>query len=51
MIVCHQEGDDFIATCKEFPSLSWVAESEYDAIRGLESLLAEVRQEIRESTA
>jgi predicted HicB family RNase H-like nuclease len=35
------EDGEYVATCLEFPSLSWLAESRNDAIDGLERLVAE----------
>jgi predicted HicB family RNase H-like nuclease len=31
-----------VATCLEFPSLSWLADSQVEALTGLEQVLAEV---------
>ncbi|WP_229401184.1 type II toxin-antitoxin system HicB family antitoxin [Micromonospora okii] len=36
------EDDEFVATCAEFPSLSWLAPSQVEALQGLEVLLREV---------
>lgn len=36
------EDHEFVATCLEFPSLSWLAESRNEAIDGLERLVADV---------
>lgn len=36
------EDGEYVATCLEFPSLSWLAESRGDAIDGLERMVAEV---------
>lgn len=36
------EDGEYIATCLEFPSLSWLSESRGDAIDGLERLVSEV---------
>jgi predicted HicB family RNase H-like nuclease len=36
------EDGQFVATCLEFPSLSWLAESRNAAIDGLEHVVAEV---------
>ncbi len=35
------EDQEFVATCLEFPSLSWLADSQVGALSGLESLIAE----------
>ena len=36
------EDGEFVATCLEFPSLSWLAGSQLDALQGLEALLRDV---------
>lgn len=36
------EDGEFVATCLEFPSLSWLAESRNEAVDGLEKLVADV---------
>jgi len=36
------EDGEFVATCLEFPSLSWLAASQVEALEGLEGLLREV---------
>jgi len=33
------EDEEFVATCLEFPSLSWLAASQVEALEGLEDLL------------
>lgn len=40
------EDQEFVATCLEFPSLSWLAATQGDALTGLESLIAEVGQDM-----
>jgi predicted HicB family RNase H-like nuclease len=36
------EDGEFVATCAEFPSLSWLASAQIAALQGLEDLLHEV---------
>jgi predicted HicB family RNase H-like nuclease len=36
------EDGEFLATCAEFPSLSWLASSQIEALQGLEGMLREV---------
>ena len=36
------EDHEFLATCAEFPSLSWLASSQIDALQGLQEVLREV---------
>lgn len=40
------EDGEYVATCLEFPSLSWLAESRSDAIDGLERLVADVVEDM-----
>ena len=35
------EDDEFVATCAEFPSLSWLADSQAAALQGLVDLVAD----------
>lgn len=35
------EDDEFVATVAEFPSLSWLATSQFGALEGLQTLLAD----------
>lgn len=36
------EDREFVATCAEFPSLSWLAPSQLKALRGIEGVLEDV---------
>jgi predicted HicB family RNase H-like nuclease len=36
------EDDEFVATCLEFPSLSWLADTQEGALQGLRAVVAEV---------
>lgn len=42
------EDDEFVATCAEFPSLSWLAASQVEALEGLEGLLHDVLVDLAE---
>jgi predicted HicB family RNase H-like nuclease len=42
------DDGEFLATCAEFPSLSWLASSQLEALRGLEDLLQEVVADLAE---
>ncbi|MCX4387087.1 type II toxin-antitoxin system HicB family antitoxin [Micromonospora peucetia] len=42
------EDREFVATCVEFPSLSWLAPSQIEALQGLEDLLREVIEDMQE---
>jgi predicted HicB family RNase H-like nuclease len=39
---------EFVATCAEFPSLSWLASSQVEALQGLQDLLREVIADMAE---
>ncbi|MFG1801689.1 type II toxin-antitoxin system HicB family antitoxin [Micromonospora carbonacea] len=39
---------EFLATCAEFPSLSWLASSQVGALQGLQDLLREVIADLAE---
>lgn len=42
------QDDEFVATCVEFPSLSWLAASQVEALLGLQVLIHDVVAEMRE---
>lgn len=43
------EDDEFVATVVEFPSLSWLAETQVEALEGLQTLLGEVIADMQEN--
>ena len=43
------EDEEFVATCLELPSLSWLAGTQEDALAGLRDLAAEVVAELADS--
>jgi len=43
------EDEEFVATCAEFPSLSWLALSQHDALNGIESAVEETLRDLLES--
>lgn len=42
------EDDEFVATVAEFPSLSWLAPSQVEALQGLETVLTDVVLDMQE---
>jgi predicted HicB family RNase H-like nuclease len=42
------DDQEFIATCAEFPSLSWLAPTQVEALQGLQGLLQEVIADMEE---
>lgn len=40
------EDQEFVATCLEFPSLSWLAETQVDALSGLETVIANAIEDL-----
>ena len=43
------EDGEHVATCAEFPSLSWLDEDEVEALRGIKKLVREAVEDIRAS--
>lgn len=43
------QDDQFVATCVEFPSLSWLATTSEEALSGLRALVADVVAEMTAS--
>ncbi|PWJ26954.1 putative HicB family RNase H-like nuclease [Branchiibius hedensis] len=42
------EDQEFVATCLEFPSLSWLASTQIEALSGLEQVIAEALEDLRD---
>jgi predicted HicB family RNase H-like nuclease len=42
------EDQEFVATCAEFPSLSWLAPSQIEALQGLEAMIRDVITDMEE---
>lgn len=42
------EDGEFVASCLELPSLSWLAESQVDALRGLEAVVRDALADMEE---
>ncbi len=42
------EDNEFVATCLEFPSLSWLAATQIDALTGLEELIGAAVADMQE---
>src|SRR5690242_16201032 len=40
------EDDEFLATCVEFPSLSWLHEDEVEALRGIRQVVSDVVEDM-----
>ena len=43
------EDEEFVATCEEFPSLSWLATNDEAALRGIKSVVAGVLGDMRQA--
>jgi len=43
------EDEEFVGTCAEFPSLSWLEEDQSEALHGICKLVAEVIEEMKET--
>lgn len=47
-VVWSAEDQEFVATCVEFPSLSWLDADQVEALRGLEDLIGGVVADLEE---
>ena len=47
-VTWSSEDDEFVAACVEFPSLSWLASSQVEALTGLDALIAETVTDMQE---
>jgi predicted HicB family RNase H-like nuclease len=43
------EDEEYVATCLELPSLSWLADTQDGALRGLRELVSDVVQDLRDN--
>ncbi|MCB0186509.1 MAG: type II toxin-antitoxin system HicB family antitoxin [Caldilineaceae bacterium] len=41
-VIWSEEDDEFVGLCAEFPSLSWLAENQHDALNGIVELIRSV---------
>jgi predicted HicB family RNase H-like nuclease len=48
-VVWSVEDREFVATCLEFPSLSWLASTQFEAMEGLKAVLEAVIEDMLES--
>ncbi|SRR5690606_21396327 len=44
-----EEDQEFVALCAEFPSLSWLDESDEKALRGIKNVVRDVLQDMESS--
>lgn len=45
-VTWSQEDGEFVGLCTEFPSLSWLATSQQDALKGIRSLVSNCVQDM-----
>ena len=45
MIKVIRYGDEYLATHPDFPSLSWISESELEAYEGLKQMILEIKKD------
>lgn len=48
-VVWSQEDEEFVGTCAEFPSLSFLAETQTDALTGIIDLVGDVIDDMQDS--
>lgn len=46
MITCFKQNDEYVAVVDKYPSLSWIADTEEEAIKGLKILISDVEMEL-----
>ena len=46
MISCFQQGDEYVAIVNKYPSLSWIADTEEEAIKGLKVLIQDIEMDL-----
>jgi predicted HicB family RNase H-like nuclease len=46
-ITWSDEDKEYVGLCVEFPSLSWLAESQGDALKGIRKIVEEVIEDMR----
>jgi predicted RNase H-like HicB family nuclease len=44
-----EEDQEFVGACAEFPSLSWLAESQAEALSGIGALVADTLEDLQQS--
>lgn len=43
-----EEDQEYVATCSDYPSLSWLAKTEADALEGLLLMVSKIDLEMKE---
>ncbi len=43
------EDDEYVGLCAEFPSLSWLADSQEAALKGIRNIVAEVIEDMKDN--
>lgn len=46
MITCFIQNGEYVAVVDKYPSLSWIADTEEEAIKGLKILISEIEMEL-----
>lgn len=46
MISCSKQGSEYVAVVDKYPSLSWIADTEEEAIKGLRILISDIEMEL-----
>jgi predicted HicB family RNase H-like nuclease len=48
-VTWSEEDQEYVGSCAEFPSLSWLAESQIEAFQGINDVVEDVLNDMRES--
>ena len=46
-VTWSEEDREYVGLCTEFPSLSWLASSQEDALKGIRAIVAEVINDLK----
>ena len=46
-VTWSEEDEEYVGLCAEFPSLSWLAENQEEALRGIRQLVADAVEDMR----
>lgn len=48
-VIWSEEDQEYVGLCTEFPSLSWLAETQEEALQGIRQLVADVIEDLAAS--
>jgi predicted RNase H-like HicB family nuclease len=48
-VIWSEDDNEYVGLCAEFPSLSWLSESQEDALKGICNIVADVINDMKEN--